>query len=128
MKRSTFLIISAIVSVILGGGMLVFPDIVAAILGATTNPFSAFIMRELALIIICSGILNFLVRNESSSFALKVILIFNIAYHGTMIPMDLIGILQGVFTFKNLLGILAFHIFIAGGSVYFLVRLRPRQS
>ena len=85
-------------------------------------------MREMGLIILCSDVLNFIVRNDIDSTALKAILIFNIAYHLTMIPMVFIGVSQGVFAIDKSIGGLAAHLFIGIGSLFYLIKIKTSAS
>jgi len=123
MRRSIFFIITSIVCALFGGMMFFFPDVMTEGYGSVPNSFSTFLMREMGLIILCSGVLNFLVRNDSDSIALKAIFIFNIAYHVTMIPIVLIGVSNGVFMFDKSIGGLAAHLFIGVGSLYYLKKI-----
>ena len=124
MKRSIFLIIAAIISALFGGMMFFLPDMVTEEFGSVPTSFSTFLMRELGVIILCAGVLNFLVRNASDSLALKAILIFNIAYHVIMIPIVFIAVSQGVFAFDKSIGGLAAHLFIGIGSLFYLLKLK----
>ena len=129
MKRSIFLIITAIISALFGGMMFFLPDVVAEGFGSAPTPFSTFLMRELGLIILCSGVLNFLVRNnDSDSMALKAIFVFNIAYHVTMIPIVLFAVSQDIFTIDKSVGGLAAHFFIGIGSLYYLLKIKTSAS
>lgn len=128
MKRSIFLIITAIISALFGGMMLFAPDMVADGFGSAHTSFSSFLMREMGLIILCAGILNFLVRNNVDSIALRAILIFNIAYHVTMIPIVFYGVSQGVFAMDKTFGGLASHLFIGIGSLLYLMKMRTTDS
>ena len=76
MKRSIFLLITAIFAAIFGGMMFFLPGKMADGFGSAPTLFSTFLMREMGLIILCSGVLNFLVRNDRDSLALKAIFIF----------------------------------------------------
>ena len=124
MKRSIFLIITSIISALFGGMMFFLPEMVTEGFGSAPTAFSTFLMREMGLIILCSGVLNFLVRNDSDSVALKAILIFNIAYHITMIPIVFMGVSQGVFTIDKSIGGLAAHLFIGIGSLFYLKKIK----
>ncbi len=125
MRRSLFLIITSVISALFGGMMFFLPEVITAGFGATTTHFSNFLMREMGLIILCVGILNFLVRNAEDSMALKAIFILNMAYHITMIPMVLMAVSQGIFTMEKSMGGLAAHLFIGIGSIFYSAKIRP---
>jgi F0F1-type ATP synthase assembly protein I len=124
MKRSIFFIITSIISALFGGMMFFLPDMVTEGFGSTPTTFSSFLMRETGLIMLGLGVLNFLVRNDSDSMALKAIFIFNIVYHVTMIPIVFIGVSQGVFTIDKSIGGLVAHLFIGIGSVFYLMKIK----
>lgn len=128
MKRSIFLIITSIISALFGGMMFFLPDMVTEGFGSAPTSFSIFLMREMGLIILCSSVLNFLVRNDSDSMALKAIFIFNIAYHITMIPIVFIGVSEGVFTIDKSIGGLTAHLFIGIGSLFYLMKIKTSAS
>jgi len=128
MKRSIFLIIASIISVLFGCMMFFLPDMVAEGFGSTPTPFSNFLMREMGLLVLASGILNFLVRNDSDSMALKAIFIFNIVYHVTMIPIVLIGVSQEVFAIDKSFGGLAAHLSIGVGSLFYLLKIKTSSN
>ena len=127
MKRSIFLIITALISALFGGFMFLAPDVIAEGFGSAHTSFSKFLMKELGLIIICAGVINFMVRNHGDSTTLKAILIFNTAYHLIMIPIVLMGVSQGVFTIDKTIGGLASHLFIGIGSVIYILKMKARS-
>lgn len=124
MKRSIFLIITSIISALFGSMMFFLPDMVTDGFGSTPTLFSTFLMREMGLIILGAGVLNFLVRNSSDSVALKAIFIFNIAYHVIMIPIVFLGVSQGVFAIDKSIGGLAAHLFIGIGSLFYVMKIK----
>lgn len=124
MRRSIFLIITAVIALIFGGMMFFLPEVVIEGFESAPDPFSKFVIREVGLIILCSSVLNYLVRNNGDSMALKAIFIFNMLYHVTMIPIVLIGVSQGVFTFDKSIGGLAAHLFIGIGSLFYLMKIK----
>lgn len=108
--------------------MFFLPELVIEGFSSAPTPFSTFLMREMGLVILSSGVLNFLVRNSSDSMALKAILIFNIAYHATMIPIVFIGVSQEVFAIDKSIGGLAAHLFIGIGSLLYLMRIKTSAN
>ena len=124
MKRSIFLLIAAIVAILIGGMSLLFPDKMAEGFGVTPTPVIIFLARELGVLNLCSGVLNFLVRNDADSKTLKSIFIFNMAYHVMMVPINLFGMSQGVFTFGQAMLPLAFHLLIGAGFFIFFSKIK----
>jgi len=128
MKRSIFLIITSIISVLFGGMMFFLPDTMIEGYGSVPDLFSSFMMREIGVLILCSGLLNFLVRNNGDSMSLKAILIFNATYHVAMIPIVLLGVSQEVFMFDKSIGGLVAHLFIGIGSLIYLMKIKTSAS
>lgn len=128
MKRSTFLTITSAISALFGGMMFVLPDMVAVGFDQTHSSFSLFLMREMGLIIIASGVLNFLVRNDKGTATLSAVFIFNITYHIIMVPIVFMGVSQGVFTIDKSIGGLAAHLFIGIGSIIYLMKTKSPTS
>lgn len=124
MKRSIFLLIAAIFATLIGGVSLFFPHKMAEGFGITPSPVILFLARELGVFNLCSGVLNFLVRNDTDSKTLKAIFIFNTAYHVIMMPVNLFGVSQGIFTFVQAIPPMVFHLFLGIGSFMYLSKIR----
>ncbi len=124
MKRSIFLLITAIIAILLGGMMILLPEKMAEGFGVTSSPIIIFMMREIGLFNLCSGVLNFLVRNDIDSKTLKAVLIFNIAYHLIMLPLNLSGVSQGIFPFGQAIPPLVIHLFVGIGSLIYLMKIK----
>lgn len=127
MKRSTFLFIAAILAVLIGGLSLIFPAKMAESFGVTSTPMIIFLARELGVFNLCTGALNFLVRNDQDSKTLKAILIFNFAYHLMMLPINLYALSQGVFTLAQALPPMAFHLVLGIGSYVYLSKIKTSR-
>lgn len=123
MKRSVFLIISAIVGILFGGMLLYAPSTSAENFGLTSTPEISLLFRSMGGMILSLGILNFLVRNEPDSYALKAILIFNLMTHLIGLIIDMNGIREGVLMFNRVAVGFAVHILISLGCIYYLTRI-----
>lgn len=128
MKRSTFLLIAAIITTLFGGMMLFLPIKAAESFGLTPNPESSLIFRWLGAIILSSAILNFLVRNHGDTDTLKAVFIFNIALHAITLIVDFVGIGEGILEVSKLVPGLVFHSFICIGSIVYLMRIKPSDN
>jgi hypothetical protein len=128
MKRSLFLIITAIIATLFGGMMLFMPDKAAEGFGMTSTLETALLFRSLGGLILCSGVLNFLVRYEVDSKTLKAILIFNIMFHAISMTNDIIGVSQGILTFDKVIPGQVAHIFIGIGSVIYLLKIKTTNN
>ena len=122
MKQSTFLLIVAALSLIFGGMMFFTPENVAEEFGSTPTVFSSFLLREMGLILLCASAMNFMARKDTSSPALRAILVFNMAYHLIMIPIVLMAVSNGLFTIDKAIPGLVAHVFIGLGSLIYLIK------
>lgn len=123
MKRSLFLLISALFSGLVAVISLFIPEQVSAGLGMTPAPEDVFMMREIGAFSLATFLLNFLARHEADSRALKVILIFNIAYHLVMSVLNILGWTQGIFSLTQTLPVMIIHLFIGLGSFFYLRKI-----
>ena len=96
MKRSIFLLITAVLGLFIGIMCLLFPDKMAAGFGMTVTPLILMLFREAGACNLSMGYLNFAVRNHSDSKSLKTVLLFNMAYHVLILPANIYGWSQGV--------------------------------
>jgi hypothetical protein len=92
------------------------------------NTEIAVVFRWLGIMIVCSGILSFIVRNDSDSSTLKAILIFTAAFHLLTLIIDLIAIGQGVLKTGNLIPGIVVHSFVAIGSVIYLMKINTSKN
>jgi hypothetical protein len=106
--------------------MLFMPEKAAEGFGMTSTPETALLFRSLGGLVLCSGILNFLVRKEGDSKALKAVLIFNIAFHAMSMSNDFVGVSQGIFTLQKTIPGQIAHLFIGIGSLIYLVKIKSQ--
>jgi uncharacterized membrane protein len=128
MKRSTFLLIAAIIAALFGSMMLFVPYKAAEGFGMDSTLQTQLLLRSLGGMVLCSGILNFLVRNQKDSQALKAILIFNVAFHTLSMLNDLYGVNLGILAFDKLIPGIVAHLFIGTGSLLYLLKIKPTES
>ena len=128
MKRSIFLLIVAIIAILIGGISLFFPSKMAEGFGITPTPVITFLILELGAFSLCTGVLNFLVRNDTDSKTLKAIFIFNMAYHVIMLPVNLFGVSQGIFSFGQAIPPFAIHLFVGIGSFMYLAKIKTAAN
>ena len=128
MNRSIFLLLTAVIALLFGGMMLVAPDKASETFGITFSPEIGIVFRWLGVMIVCSGILNFIVRNDSGTSTLKAVLIFTAAFHALSLLIDFVGIGQGVLKTGNLIPGIVVHSFVAVGSVFYLLKIKTSES
>ena len=124
MKRSTFLLVTAILAAPIGFMSLFFPDQMAAGFGVTATPMILLLSRELGVFNLCTGGLNFLVRHHGDSKTLKAVLVYNLVYHATMLLVNVYSLTQGAFTAGQAVLPMVFHLFIGIGSYYYISRMK----
>lgn len=124
MSRSFFLLLTAIVALLFGGMMLVAPEKASQNFGMAFNPEIGIVFRWLGVMIVSSGILNYMVRKDSSSSTIKSVLIFTAIFHGLSLLIDFIAIGQGILKIENLIPGVIVHSLIVIGSVFYLLKIQ----
>jgi len=128
MKRSTFLLVTAILAAPIGFMSLFFPSQMAEGFGVTATPMILLLSRELGVFNLCTGGLNFLVRHHPDSGTLKAVLLYNLVYHAIMLLVNGYSLAQGAFTVGQAVLPVVFHLFIGIGSYYFVARMRTTSN
>ena len=124
MKRSVFLLITAIVTAVFGGMMLFAPGQASATFALTHDPEISIVFRWMGAMILSSAAMNFLVRNDGDSNTLKAVLIFNCVAHALTLVVDFLGVTEWVLEISKLIPGIVVHIFICIGSVIFLLKIK----
>ena len=124
MKRSVFLIITAILGVLFGGMMLFFPVFAAENFGITSAPQLSQMLRSVGGVDLCLGILNLLVYNEPDSKALRAILIVNLLSHLISMIVDGSASFMGAVAFNKIAPGLVAHLFIVIGALVYVMKMR----
>lgn len=124
MKRSTFFLISAILSFVFGAMMFFLPAIAAKFLDIPLSDATASVLRGMGGLIIGSGTINFLVRNIHDNRTLKAVLLTNIITHLFGISADIWGVVDGALTTSKIAPVEITHLFIGIGSLIYLLRLK----
>ena len=116
MRRSTFLLITAILSFVFGAMMFFAPASGAKIIGLAATAETKSVLRGLGGLIIGSGTVNLLLRNQTDISALRGLLIANIVTHLLGILADVWGVSGGVLTTAKIAPVEITHLFIGIGS------------
>lgn len=124
MTLKTLLIIKAIVCLCFGISVLLVPDFIYSILGASLALGGAFAAREYGASMIGNLMLTWFARNSQESDARRAIILALFVYDAVGFVVTLIAVLSGVL---NSLGwlIVVIYLFFAGGFGYFLI---PRRN
>ena len=123
MKLKTLLIIKAIVCLCLGLPILVVPNFVYSIFGATLAAGGVFAAREYGASMMGNLMLSWFARNSQESEARWAIILALFVYDAVGFVVSLIAILSGGI---NSLGwmVVVLYLFLAIGFGYFLLPLR----
>jgi hypothetical protein len=124
MKRSIFLLITAIFSILTGCIHLFIPSFIVEGNHWTSSPQIEFLLRLLGGLVFSLGVLNFLVRNHSDSDTLKAVLVCNVLNHTINLVNDILSINQGIATFKDSIPFITGHLFFGLGSLYYLMKIK----
>lgn len=124
MKRSTFLLISSILSFAFGILMFLLPGLAAKSLGIVSTPEATSLLRGMGGLIIGSGAVIFLLRNNKDTGTLKVLLITNIITHLLGLSADIWGVVDGVLTTSKIVPVEMTHLFVGIGSFICLLKLK----
>jgi hypothetical protein len=125
MKRSIFLIITAILGVFAGVMCLFFPDKMAAGFGMTVTPVIIMLIREAGACNLSMGYLNFAVRNDPDSKTLKAVLIFNMAYHLLILPANIYGWSKGILSTGQVIPAFSIHLLFAIVFLLYALKIKP---
>ena len=124
MKRSIFLVITAILSALIGVMCLFFPEKLAAGFGVPITPLILMMSREAGATNLSMGILNFFVRNHTDSPSLKIILLFNMIYHLLILPANIYGWSQGIMEISQMGPAFIIHLLLALGFLYYTLKIK----
>jgi hypothetical protein len=124
MKRSTFLLISSILSFAFGILMFLLPGLAAKSLGIVSTHETTSLLRGMGGLIIGSGAVIFLLRNNKDTGTLKVLLITNIITHLLGLSADIWGVADGVLTTSKIVPVEMTHLFVGIGSFICLLKLK----
>jgi len=128
MKLKTLLIIKAIVCLCLGVPILLVPNFIYSIFGATLTAGGVFAAREYGASMMGNLMLTWFARNSQESDARWAIILALFVYDAIGVIVTLVAILSGAL---NLLAwlVVALYLFLALGFGYFLLHERkPLQG
>ena len=125
MKRSTFLLIAAILAFLFAALMLATPQAAADGVGMAATPETSLLFRSIGGMLLSVGLLNLMVRNHGDSNTLRAVLIFNIVLNFMGMVSDVPGFVGGFLSFSKVLPGHIVHLFIIVGSFIYWKNTRP---
>ncbi len=124
MKRSLFLLITAILSFVFGAMMFFVPSLAAEFLHIDVAPQIISTLRGLGGLIIGSAAINYFLHNEVDTKVIKVLLLTNIITHFLGLSADVWGAYDGALNIVKFAPVEITHLFVLFGSVIYLLRLK----
>ncbi len=123
MKRSMFLLITAIASFAFGAMMFFVPNFAAGFLNIATTLQTISVLRGMGGLIIGSGAINYFLRNQNNAGIITSLLFTNIITHLLGLSADIWGIVDGALTIKKMAPVEITHLFVGIGSLIYLLRI-----
>lgn len=123
MSRSLFFLITAIIGLLFGLLMMVAPHIQATNVGFEPSAQLSVFVRAYGAAILAAAVLNYLVRNEPDSVALKAALWSNVTLHLLITAMHVHVVATGVVALGAVIPGQVANFFVLFGSLYFIRRM-----
>lgn len=121
MKLSTYLTISAVISILFGLMFLLIPEQSVSGFGMSITPGVIAFARAMGSMLLGLGVINWLARKESMSPSLRGILWGNLIIQGIQAILNLFDISSGVVG-SSAWGGEVIHIVLAAGFAYYLFK------
>ncbi|MCI0707402.1 MAG: hypothetical protein L0Y80_07970 [Ignavibacteriae bacterium] len=126
MKRSTFLVISAVLGMFVGLMQMLATEDMLSSFGMTPDAAGILIVRLFGAITFSVGLMNWVARNADDSVALRAILYGNLAIHFLQLVIDIMGITAGTLASTSW-GSVAIHALLGFGFAYFAFT-KPKEA
>lgn len=123
MKRSLFLLITALASFAFGAMMFFVPGFAAGFLAIATTPQTISALRGMGGLIIGSGAINYFLRNNNHTTVLKGLLLTNIITYVLGLSADIWGVADGALTIAKMAPVEITHLFVGVGSLLYYLKL-----
>ncbi len=128
MKRSTFLLIVAVLLFVFGATMFFAPNFAARLLDIATIGQTLSVLRGMGGLIIGIGAINYFLRNEVNAGIVRGLLLTNIITHSLGLAADLWGSIDGSLTIIKMVPVAITHLVVGIGSLIYLTRLANHQE
>lgn len=119
MKRSTFLLIAALVALVVGSFALIAPATLLASKGITSVAANVWV-QEVGVFLIATGVTAFWVRHHVDSPTLKAILIGNAIIQIGLLTIEVLAFIAGTIPLlSGIIGNSVVHALLATGFIYY---------
>jgi hypothetical protein len=129
MKRSSFILVAAIIPILFGSVMMFAPEMmIANTLTVEISTGIHAVTQWVGFGVFTVGIINFLSRNDNGSTALKAVMVGNILFHGLGLCFDVYDYSIGIMRLAGLITGLVPHSVLALGFIYYLWKMPAEKS
>ena len=126
MKRSSFLFISAILTLVFGTLLFFIPTLSTQSLDMIYSPETGSVLRSMGGLIIGSGTMNLFLRDSENSHSLKALLLANIITHTFGLLANVWGLADGAITICKIAPF-EINLFVGIGSLIYLLQLKREK-
>ena len=124
MKRSSFILIAAIIPMLFSLVMMFVPDqMLSNSLRVEVDLSTRVVTQWVGFGVFSVGLVNLLARNDPGSIGLKAIMVGNIAFHSLGIGFDTYDYSIGIMKLEGLITGLIPHSLLTVGFIYYLLKL-----
>ena len=130
MKRTTFLGVTSLIVLLIGGFALMSPGVlISDVKHAAPSETANVMARTVGVLLIFVGVLNFLVKDHPDSPTMRSILIANLLLQIGILPIDPSAYATGVYrTVGSFAPNTVLHLLLASGFVYYLVKMKEAPA
>ena len=129
MSRNLFLSITACVAIIVGFVAVINPHLILMSKGVAVNEATIVWVREVGILLIPIGILNWHFRNLQDYQSMKYFLLCNALWQLGLLPIEILAYRNGIIT--DLSGIIpntALHLLFSVGYIFYYFKLKSQTS
>jgi len=123
MKRSLFILISAIMAAIFGLSMLLAPDQMIKNMTTVADPSALHVLQWAGNMLLAIAVINFLSRNDEGSVALRAVMIGNIFMHTLAVGVDWYHYSIGFVNMQGVATGMVVHVLLIVGFGYYLLKM-----
>lgn len=127
MKRSSFLFISAILTLVFGALMFFIPTFATESLDIICSPETGSVLRGMGGLIIGSGTINLILRDSENNDSLRALLLANIITHSFGLLANVWGLADGAVTICKIAPF-EINLFVGIGSLIYLLQLNRKKA
>lgn len=126
-SRSSFLTFAALIAIGVGGMALLAPDVMLSSKGIAGNKAASVWMREVGVVLLAMGVVNWLIRAHEDSPTMRAVLWGNALLQVGLLPIELVAYVHGVIpTAAGIAPNTVLHVVLAFGFFTFARAIRPR--